>query len=100
MAVLTSGGAARGRSAAIRTVAVAEINRGHTIFGVHRGDQGLLEGDAAPLRLADIEGLPHVGGSILGSSRSAELPTPEGQARARTQLRALGIDALLIIGGN
>lgn len=39
-----------------------------------------------------------MGGTILGPSRSAELPTPDGQARARAQLRALGIDALLVIG--
>ncbi len=100
MAVLTSGGDAPGMNAAIRTIAVAGINRGHTIFGIHQGYQGLLEGDATPLQLADIAGITHVGGTILGSSRSAEFPTPDGQARAKAQLRALGIDVLLVIGGN
>jgi len=100
MAMLTSGGDAPGMNAAIRTIGVVGINRGHTIFGIHRGYQGLLEGDVAELRLADIEGITHVGGTILGSSRSTEFPTPDGQARAKARLRGLDIDALIVIGGN
>src|SRR6185437_618288 len=58
------------------------------------------EGDATELTLPAIVGITHVGGTILGSSRSAEFPTPEGQARARSRLAAMGVDALVVIGGN
>jgi 6-phosphofructokinase 1 len=100
IAVLTSGGDAPGMNAAVRTIAVAGIARGHRVTGVRRGYQGLLEGDVAELNLAAIDGITHQGGTILGSSRSAEFPTPEGQARARARIREMSADALLVIGGN
>jgi 6-phosphofructokinase 1 len=82
IAVLTSGGDAPGMNAAVRTLAVAGISRGHRVTGIRRGYQGLLEGDAFELALPTIVGITHQGGTILGSSRSAEFPTAEGQARA------------------
>ena len=100
IAVLTSGGDAPGMNAAVRTLAVAAISRGHRVTGIRRGYQGLLEGDAFQIELPAIVGITHLGGTILGSSRSAEFPTPEGQARARARLARMQIDALVVIGGN
>jgi len=100
IALLTSGGDAPGMNAAIRTIAVAGIARGHKVTGIRRGYQGLLEGDATPLTLPAIVGITHLGGTVLGSSRSAEFPTQEGQPRARARLREIGADALIVIGGN
>lgn len=100
IAVLTSGGDSPGMNAAIRTVAVAGTNRGHEVLGVNRGYQGLLEGDVKPIELGAIEGITHLGGTILGSSRSTEFPTPEGQAKAKKRLTDLGVSALVVIGGN
>jgi 6-phosphofructokinase 1 len=87
-------------NAAVRTIAVAGIARGHRVTGIRRGYQGLLEGDLAELNLAAIDGITHQGGTLLGSSRSAEFPTPEGQTRARARLRETAVDALVVIGGN
>ena len=100
IAVLTSGGDAPGMNAALRTVALGGLERGHRVTGIRRGYQGLLEGDAFALDRAAIEGITHVGGTVLGSSRSAEFPTPEGQAKAKTRLRELGVEALVVVGGN
>ncbi|MFT3772086.1 MAG: 6-phosphofructokinase [Minicystis sp.] len=100
IAVLTSGGDAPGMNAAIRTIAVAGHARGHRVTGIRRGYTGLLEGDVTPLELSAIVGITHQGGTILGSSRSAVFPTSEGQARAKERLRDLGVDALVVIGGN
>jgi 6-phosphofructokinase 1 len=100
IAVLTSGGDAPGMNAALRTVAVAGLARGHSVLGIRHGYQGLLEGDAMPLDLAEVEGISSLGGTILGSSRSAVFPTPEGQLTAKRRLGELGIDALIVIGGN
>jgi 6-phosphofructokinase 1 len=100
IAVLTSGGDAPGMNAAVRTVAIAGLSRGHEVIGIRRGYEGLLAGDAAPLGFAEVDGITRLGGTILGSSRSAEFPTPEGQARARARLRDLGVGALVAIGGN
>jgi len=98
--VLTSGGDAPGMNGAVRTVALTGLARGHTVVGIRRGYEGLLEGDAAPLAPSDIDGIARLGGTILGSARSAVFPTAEGQALAKRRLAELGLDALVVIGGN
>src|SRR3954464_13042962 len=96
IAVLTSGGDAPGMNAAIRIIAVVGIARGHRVTGIRDGYQGLLAGDVTPLGLPDVDGIASQGGSILGSSRSAEFPTPEGQALAKARLGEMGADALVV----
>jgi 6-phosphofructokinase 1 len=98
--VLTSGGDAPGMNGAIRTVALTGLARGHTILGIRMGYEGLLAGDASPLTPGDIDGIARLGGTILGSARSAVFPTSEGQALARRRIAELGLDALVTIGGN
>ncbi|MEZ4445400.1 MAG: 6-phosphofructokinase [Polyangiaceae bacterium] len=98
--VLTSGGDAPGMNAAIRTVAVVSHARGHECVGVRRGYEGLLEGDVVALDLPRVDGISRFGGTMLGSARSKVFPTEEGQARARERVAELGLDALVVIGGN
>ncbi len=100
LGLLTSGGDSPGMNGVIRTLVVAGRVGGHEIIGIRRGYRGLLEGDAVPLEPRDVHGISRLGGTILGSSRSAEFPTPAGQARARERLRALKLDALVVAGGN
>jgi len=98
--VLTSGGDAPGMNAALRTVAVVGIAKGHTVLGVKGGYQGLLAGDAEALEIDAVDGISRFGGTVLGSARSKVFPTEEGQAEARRQIENLGLDALVVIGGN
>ena len=98
--VLTSGGDAPGMNAAIRSVVKGGLNRGHRVVGVRRGYEGLLAGDAVNLGLTDVDGISRFGGTMLGSARSTVFPTPDGQALARTRVAELGLDALVVIGGN
>jgi 6-phosphofructokinase 1 len=87
-------------NAAIRTVAVMGQARGHEVLGIRRGYEGLLEGDAFALAPEVVEGITRLGGTVLGSARSPLFATAEGQAKAREQARALGLGALVVIGGN
>jgi 6-phosphofructokinase 1 len=98
--VLTSGGDAPGMNAALRTIAVVGIARGHQVLGIRRGYEGLLAGDAVELAVAEMEGIARFGGTILGSARSSRFPTDAGQEEARARLRDLRLDALVVIGGN
>ena len=98
--VLTSGGDAPGMNAAVRTIAVVGHARGHECLGVRRGYEGLLEGDVVPLDLPKVDGISRFGGTMLGSARSKVFPTPEGQERAKKKVAELGLDALVVIGGN
>ncbi len=98
--VLTSGGDAPGMNAAVRTVAVVGVGRGHEVLGVRGGYTGLLAGNMVPLTLEKVEGISRFGGTMLGSARSAVFPTDAGQAAARERVVELGLDALVVIGGN
>ncbi|MBI2859314.1 MAG: 6-phosphofructokinase [Chloroflexi bacterium] len=98
--VLTSGGDAPGMNAAIRAVVRMGLAQGWEVMGIRRGYAGLLDGDMTPLGARDVGGIIQRGGTILGSSRSLEFKTLEGQQRAIELLDRHGIKALAIIGGN
>lgn len=98
--VLTSGGDAPGMNAAVRTVAIVGIARGHEVFGVRNGYEGLLAGDLVPLTPHDVEGISRFGGTMLGSARSKVFPTEQGQKQARERIAEHALDALVVIGGN
>ncbi|HEX5093635.1 MAG TPA: ATP-dependent 6-phosphofructokinase, partial [Burkholderiales bacterium] len=100
IAVLTSGGDAPGMNAAIRAVTRTALARGWEVFGVTNGYAGLLEDALAPLAARDVGGIIQRGGTVLGSARSPEFRDRAARARARAQLKAHGIDALVVIGGN
>ena len=98
--VLTSGGDAPGMNAAIRAVVRAGLAQGWEVWGIRRGYAGLLAGEVRPLGARDVGGIIQLGGTILGSARCPELKTPEGVMKAVDVLYRLGIDAVVVIGGN
>lgn len=100
IAVLTSGGDAPGMNAAIRAVVRMGTARGYVVDGVRRGFQGLLDGDFATLGLRDVGGIMERGGTMLGTARCKGLKTDAGMAQAVENLRARGVDALVVVGGN
>jgi 6-phosphofructokinase 1 len=98
--ILTAGGDAPGLNAAIRAVARRALDGGDTPVGVCNGWLGLLEdGTHRELEEADLSGLLPVGGTVLGSSRTASLG-PEAVARLGTGMDMLRLDALVAIGGD
>jgi 6-phosphofructokinase 1 len=87
-------------NSAIRTVAVVGIGHGHQVIGIRGGYKGLMEGDAAPLTLADVHGISRFGGTVLASTRYDLFATKEGQEKAKSSIARLSLDALIVIGGN
>ena len=100
IAVLTSGGDAPGMNAAVRAVARAALSRGMRCIGVRRGYNGLLNGDVFEMNLRSVSDIIHRGGTILYTARSDEFATPEGFKRAATTCRNLGIEGVVVIGGD
>lgn len=100
IAVLTSGGDAPGMNAAVRAVARTAFFQGWEIMGVSAGYRGLLEGRIYPMDRRRLGGIIHRGGTVLGTERSAEFATPEGQRKAAGKLEEAEIDGLIVIGGN
>jgi 6-phosphofructokinase 1 len=100
IAVLTSGGDAPGMNAAIRAVVRTGISKGWEVFGVSQGYEGLINGRINLLGARDVGGIIQKGGTMLGSARSLEFKTEDGQIKAIRSMNELGIEGLVVIGGN
>jgi 6-phosphofructokinase 1 len=100
IAVLTSGGDAPGMNAAIRAVVRSAGARDVDVYGVHRGYQGMIEGNLEPINSRTVSGILHLGGTMLGSARSQRFRTIEGRAQAIEQLRLHEVDGVVVIGGD
>ena len=100
IAVLTSGGDAPGMNAAIRAVVRTGIARGYEVYGVRRGYNGILKKEMSLMSFTDVsEKLQH-GGTFLFTARSAEFGEDAGKQKAAAICKELGIDALIVIGGD
>ena len=100
IAVLTSGGDAPGMNAAVRAVVRTGIARGYEVYGVRRGYNGILNKEIQLMTFHDVsEKLQH-GGTFLFTARSAEFGKDEGKQKAAKICKELGIDALVVIGGD
>lgn len=98
--VLTSGGDSPGMNAAIRAVVRKAIFHQLEVFGVLGGYSGLMSGNIKKLELGSVGDIIHRGGTILYSARSEEFKTKEGQQKGIEQLKKLGIEGLVVIGGD
>ena len=98
--VLTSGGDAPGMNAAVRAVVRTAIAHGMRVIGIERGYNGLLNGETYEMNLRSVSEIIHRGGTILYTARCLEFKTEEGQRKGAEMCKKLGIDALVIIGGD
>jgi len=98
--VLTSGGDAPGMNAAIRAVVRTAQCVGIDCVGIMHGYEGLLKGDFIPLTEAAVKGITGTGGTMLYTARSPEFGTEEGTERASIMCKNLGIEAVVVIGGD
>jgi len=98
--VLTGGGDVPGLNAAIRAVARRAFQYGYEVFAVKNGWDGLVQGALEPLTLRSVSGILHVGGTILGTSRTNPCKSPGDLAACIAHVREEELDALVAIGGD
>jgi len=98
--VMTSGGDAPGMNAAIRSVVRTCAYHNIECVGIYRGYEGMIEGDFTLLNARSVNNIINKGGTFLKSARSKEFRTKEGRQKAYLQLKSVGIDALVLIGGD
>src|SRR3989338_4259066 len=87
--ILTSGGDSQGMNAAVRAVVRAAAFYGRRVYGILEGWQGLVAEPAAglvELGWSDVGGIMQLGGTMLGTARSAEFRTRAGQKKAALRL--------------
>jgi len=98
--VLTSGGDAPGMNAAVRAVVRTAISKGMEVYGIRRGYMGLITGDIFPMDERSVSDIIHRGGTVLYTARCPEFRTAEGVAKAKAKCDELGIEGLVVIGGD
>ena len=98
--VLTSGGDAPGMNPCVRAVVRTAIYNGIECFGIRRGYNGLITGDIIRLDEKKVSHIINRGGTILYTARSKEFMTQEGQQRAASTCKFLGLDGIVAIGGD
>jgi len=98
--VMTSGGDAPGMNAAIRAVVRTGIYNGLEVFGVMRGYAGMIENEIMPMHSRSVANIIQRGGTILKTARCKEFFDKEGRKLAYNNLQKLGIDGMVIIGGD
>lgn len=100
IAILCSGGDCQGMNACIKAVADTCDSNQIELIGINRGYQGLIENDVRPLKKLDVANIETIAGAIIKTSRSAEFMTEAGFQKAIDNLKANGIEGLIVIGGN
>ena len=98
--VLTSGGDAPGMNAAVRAVVRSCLYYGIEVYGIRRGWNGLIHGDVVKMDASSVSRTINRGGTILYTARSQEFMTEEGQRKAVSTCKFLGLDSIVAIGGD
>lgn len=98
--VLTSGGDAPGMNACVRAVVRTALYHGIECYGIRRGWNGLITGDIIQLNEKNVAHIIDRGGTILYTARSKDFMSEDGQRKAASTCRFLGLDGIVAIGGD
>ncbi len=112
IAILTGGGDCPGINAVIRAVAKKAIyEKDMEVIGIEDGYHGLVHNQYQPLTYDDVSGILTLGGTILGTSKTANpykyavrkgrrLEFKDLSKTAIENLKKLGVTCLVCIGGD
>jgi 6-phosphofructokinase 1 len=102
LGVLTSGGDSPGMNAAVRAVVRTALSRGVDVHAICEGYEGMVAGGDAIRKMSwdGVGGILQLGGTIIGSARCQVFRSREGRRQAAKNLVQLGIDGLVVIGGD
>ncbi len=98
--VLTSGGDAPGMNCAVRAVVRTCLSHDVEVFGIYDGFAGLHAGKIEQLDRHSVSDVINRGGTFLGSARFPEFKEESVRKEAIKQLEKVGIEALIVIGGD
>ena len=98
--ILTSGGDAPGMNSCIRSIVITAMHYQINCIGIMNGYNGLIQSETIELSLKNISHIMSLGGTILKTSRSKGFFTYEGRQKAFENYQSLGLDGLIVIGGD
>jgi 6-phosphofructokinase 1 len=100
LAVLTSGADASGMNFALSSVVKYAGSLSCNITGFYDGFKGLMKNKYTIIDSYYFENLEDRGGTLLRTARTSEFKTENGINRAVANIKKLGIDGLILIGGD
>lgn len=103
VAILVGGGPAPGINGVISAATIEAINRGHKVYGIHRGYELVGKGDLScitELSIQNVSRIHNEGGSILGTSRFNPTKSPEALDNIISALKQKDVGFLVTIGGD
>ena len=101
--VLTSGGDAPGMNAAVMAVAKAARRLGMSLIGIKRGYNGALNIEQSGMAELDLDTVLDIAdqpGTYLRTARCLEFLDPQMQQQAAKNIRDMGIEGVIVIGGD
>jgi len=100
IAIMTSGGDCAGMNPAIRYFVEHVILHQLEPYLIYDGLEGLIDNRIKKVDLNDVNGIIHLGGTIIGSSRSKRFFEYNYREQAYENLKKLGIDKIIVLGGD
>jgi len=98
--LITAGGDAPGMNPCLRFLIKGLIDEKFEVFGIFKGFKGIIEKNYQKLTKKDAGGIIEKGGTFLGTSRYPDFVKKEIQRKVVNNLEEMGIDALIVIGGD
>src|SRR3954452_6080623 len=99
--VMTGGGDCPGLNAVIRAIVrKGEVHYGDEIIGLVDAWDGVMGRVTMPLDVRSLRGMLPRGGTVLGTRRGSPLDHPDGLSLVKSTFEEMGLDALIVIGGN
>lgn len=100
IAVLTSGGDCSGMNATVRAVVRSAMTSNVEVIGIQKGFQGLIDRLYETLKTRSVSNVLQRGGTFLQSARCKEMRTEAGLKLATANLKGMGAEGLIVIGGD
>lgn len=100
IAVLTSGGDCSGMNATVRAVVRAGLASQVDVIGIYKGYQGLIDRLYENMTTKSVSNVLQRGGTFLQSARCLEMKTDAGLRLASENLKGMGVEGLIVIGGD
>ncbi len=100
IAIFSSGGDCAGMNPAIKYFVENAIFRGLKPYFIYDGLEGLIDNRIKEANFSDVSGIIHLGGTIIGSSRSKRFYDYKYRKQAFENLKKLHIDKLIVLGGD
>jgi 6-phosphofructokinase 1 len=100
IAIMTSGGDSAGMNPAIKYFVEHTIFNGLEPYFIYDGLEGLIDNKIKKASFNDVSGIVHLGGTVIGSSRSKRFFEYSYRKQAFDNLQNHGITKIIVLGGD